>query len=1067
MFGQGRPIRWLFILTVSLFLPRMVAWADPGLWDFDLQVRAEEPTPSQDDATIRDIQFVGSRIGWAVGDRGTIWRTRDAGASWNFIAAPMNCSLQSVCFLTDRVGWIVGGGTTPFTRTDYGVVLFTSDGGQTWEHRAPDTLPPLYHVQFFDLQSGIAVGSSGGDSTSGVFVTADGGETWKAHSGQSGRAWRAADFHSTHAGVVSGRNGRVANVGGKDVLAQQFGSFGLRSLNDVRLQKDRSGWLVGDGALALTTDNEGVVWKLPPNPLPAELADITDFQAVAVNGAKAWIAGSPGSVIWHTQDRGQSWVKQPTGQTVPIHAIEFSSETNGVAAGALGLLLTTEDGGATWNAAHGGERRVAMMTIHARNEQVSCDLLAKYSGELGYRSLVAVTPRHDTGPDAVAYQDNDLRLSEAASLAGGSATKTGWRLPVEIPGIENHSERLVADWQRQTENRLQQVLVGGLVAQLRTWRPSIVIIDQPTEGDSTTEVLNEALLAAVEQAADPTRFIQQREQAELPPWEVGKVYVKLLPGSTGNSHLDTTELLPRLGKTVSTVATPAYGILLPKIAPAQQREAYRLIVDNTAPLGAQLKSGSLFTGLPISADSDARRELLQYDERLAEQRRKTAQRQKTFRAVTDNRLLNNAQHGMRLIAELEGLTRDLPDEQAALELSQLAEKYREQSRWDLAESTLVELVQKHPNQPVSRDAMRWLFQFWSSAETAWQRSRKVQIESKSVRSSAASVAQNIQRAIAIAQVPPSHREIEQASFENDPFDIVEQPSRLKIDENQDWRQGAVKNWHDQAIQMAKLIQRTSPRLIRSPQMRFPLASLMRQRGVYRSADSIYQSVLGVGTNDPWQATARAETWLGQPVDNAPKPMIICRETRTRPVLDGVLSDECWQQAQEIRLSNSVGRQPDGGEAAPLVMLAYDQEHLYVAASMPRVDGMPIDGPNYEGRHYDADLSQFDRVALYLDVDRDYATYYELVADQRGWTADTCWGDAEWNPHWFVAAHGDETHWRVEAAIPFTEMTPQTPKRNYVWSVGIVRILPAIGMQSWTQPAGETPRPETFGLVRFD
>ena len=29
--------------------------------------------------------------------------------------------------------------------------------------------------------------------------------------------------------------------------------------------------------------------------------------------------------------------------------------------------------------------------------------------------------------------------------------------------------------------------------------------------------------------------------------------------------------------------------------------------------------------------------------------------------------------------------------------------------------------------------------------------------------------------------------------------------------------------------------------------------------------------------------------------------------------------------------------------------------------------------------------------------------FELLIDSRGWTADRCWGDAAWNPEWFVAA----------------------------------------------------------------
>ena len=41
--------------------------------------------PFQDDASLHDVQFVGDRIGWAVGDHGVIWRTTDGGRNWDLI----------------------------------------------------------------------------------------------------------------------------------------------------------------------------------------------------------------------------------------------------------------------------------------------------------------------------------------------------------------------------------------------------------------------------------------------------------------------------------------------------------------------------------------------------------------------------------------------------------------------------------------------------------------------------------------------------------------------------------------------------------------------------------------------------------------------------------------------------------------------------------------------------------------------------------------------------------------------------------------------------------------------
>ena len=105
--------------------------------------------------------------------------------------------------------------------------------------------------------------------------------------------------------------------------------------------------------------------------------------------------------------------------------------------------------------------------------------------------------------------------------------------------------------------------------------------------------------------------------------------------------------------------------------------------------------------------------------------------------------------------------------------------------------------------------------------------------------------------------------------------------------------------------------------------------------------------------------------------------------------------------------------------------------------------------------------------LSLDIDRDYVTSFNFAVDQRGCTAESCCRDASWNPHWFVAAGGDKSHWRFEAAIPLDELTPVNPQRGSAWGLGVTRIIPAIGVESWTAPASASNAPENSGLLRFD
>jgi hypothetical protein len=174
------------------------------------------------------------------------------------------------------------------------------------------------------------------------------------------------------------------------------------------------------------------------------------------------------------------------------------------------------------------------------------------------------------------------------------------------------------------------------------------------------------------------------------------------------------------------------------------------------------------------------------------------------------------------------------------------------------------------------------------------------------------------------------------------------------------------------------------------------------------------------------------------------------------------------------------------------MLAYDDKYLYLAAQCrepPRATGSASATPGSAGatpaspggdgagqpsgnreekvRPRDGDLSAYDRVEFMFDIDRDFATYYHLAVDRRGWTFDRCWEDPTWDPPWFVATRRDAGTWTVEAAIPLKELTGEPPKTGDVWALGLQRVVPGVGFQSWTTPAAAASvLPDGFGYLVF-
>ncbi len=102
-----------------------------------------------------------------VGDRGHILLSKDEGKSWTQCPVPTRAMLTGVSFPDAQHGWVVG---------HDGVILNTTDGGQTWLRQDPGTeLETIYlDVLFLDPQRGFAVGAYG------KFIsTNDGGKTWQ------------------------------------------------------------------------------------------------------------------------------------------------------------------------------------------------------------------------------------------------------------------------------------------------------------------------------------------------------------------------------------------------------------------------------------------------------------------------------------------------------------------------------------------------------------------------------------------------------------------------------------------------------------------------------------------------------------------------------------------------------------------------------------------------------------------------------------------------------------------------------------------------------------------------
>lgn len=1058
---------------------RLLATATAGLvWITAGALRAWEPSPPDallSDAELCDVCFLDPDRGWAVGDRGVIWHTRDGGRHWQLQTSPVACRLESVYFLDDRLGWIAGGGTQPYTHRSSGVLLRTRDGGQRWEEVPRLLLPALSRIRFFDARRGWAAGSPSDLYPAGVLTTTDGGLSWCSLAVAAATRWQSADFFDTATGVVAGAGGVVGRVGLEGLAPILPPRAELRAVHCVRCvpsepvsagsgqlesvsapSRLQVAWAVGDGGLAMLTLDGGRSWRRPAGPLPEAIGQF-DCRALALHNEACWIAGSPGSYVFHTPDGGRTWGCFSTGQSLPIRALTFLDHDRGWAVGALGTILATRDGGRSWRIQRQGSARAALLAIFASADRIPLELFAGLSGDEGYVSVVDVVTRPHSEGASVGAAPLAARTHEAVVAVGGSQAEMAWQFPLQHSGLRRSTATIVADWQRfGTPGR--EALETYAARQIRIWRPEVVITESasPRGDDPLGQMVNQAVLSAVEKARSETQFAEQIGAAGLTAWEVKKVFGSLGGDVAGNVNLTTSQLAPRLGGSLSDHARCGWQLLRTRSQPPPQTYGFRLLINRVA---ADVGQRDFFSGTHVTTGSEGRRMSvnpppsdLRMLGRLAQQRRNTQQLLRRLAEATSGEAA--------WLGQVESLIRGLEPPAASELLFELAQSLQDAGRPDLAASVYDLLVRQNPSSPLCDAALIWLVQYHASSEAAWggQRHRQTPPEATlavakvdaEADASSASATQPVEFPAPIGSQTGSSLD-SPAMIDHQRVTEPGKPLRDQLEQRA-----------QRAAFYGQLIQHARPALYSAPEVRFPLTIVGRQAGDGRELGSYFRSLAGARREDAWPACANAELWLSQSGRPAPKAVLECRRTSQRPRLDGRLDDEAWRDCLP---ANLIDIDADKADWPAAVMLTYDEEFLFVAARCCKAPGAlyPSAGPR---RSRDPDLNDRDRIELLIDVDRDYSTYYRLAIDHRGWALDECVGVVAWDPDWYIAAAEDESSWTIEAAMPWSELCAQPPDDRTVWALGLQRVIPGAGFQSWSRPADPAVTPTGFGLLRF-
>jgi photosystem II stability/assembly factor-like uncharacterized protein/tetratricopeptide (TPR) repeat protein len=980
-----------------------------------------------DDAPLRAVQFVDANEGWAVGDEGVIWHTIDGGKNWERQPSGVRASLRSVQFLTPFIGWVAGRQELPYGGGSLGVLLVTRDGGCTWQPVSLNTLPGLNCVRFFDDKFGIAAGDGSEQFPTGVFTTGDGGRTWKPLPGPRCPSWLAADFRQDgQVGALAGGWSRLASLQKGSLTAADVDTLGGRTLHGVQLVGEQA-VAVGEGGLVLvSTKTAGVRWGFADLKLPADALACLDFYAVHSRGEHVWVAGRPGSIVLHSRDRGRTWDVRHTGQSLALHGIFFLTEQRGWAVGELGTVLGTDDGGKSWTVQRKGGNRAALLCIHARRAGIPLETMALVGGDEGY----LVTALQVTAPDPAsalpARAADGWRCNQAVRMAGGAAGEMLWQFP--LPEYFNRSGKvdLVRSWDRLHGDHAAEQLLRQIVLALRTWQPDVVVADG-SDGAPLEALVAEAVQQAFERAADSKAFPEHIDKLGLQPWKATKLYCRSNQGADASVVLHLRTAKPSLRSSAVDFVAPASVVLAdePTVSPSQS--AYRLVASRNEG-GAKHKG--LLDGSSLTYGGAARR--AQQPPAALDANDEAAQ--KTRRQL--QALLEAPDAGPadpnRLLVQIGPLLKALPDDEGAPAVFGVAHHFVRKGQWLLAREAFLLMADRYPAHPLSAQAYRWLIRQNASSEA--------------------------RRRHELGQflLPPAPEVRQAAASEINRNGAEARPLRLLGD------LAEARRWNEGALATEPRLAGFGPLFANDPAAQFCLQAARRNLKQTDEAKQWYTRFLEKHPEGPWHDAAAAELWLANRSGPAPKPVAWCRQTTKRPHLDGAFDDACWQGVEPLQFRNVSG---DTSKDYPTeARLAYDKEFLYLALRCEHPADRHV--APVKVRQRDADLRDFDRVSLLIDLDRDYSTYFHFQVDQRGCLSDDCWGDKSWNPRWFVAVRSDATSWQIEAAIPLKELTGDPLPAGRAWACNLVRILPGRGVQAWSAPADVEPRPEGMGLLIF-
>jgi len=258
----------------------------------------------------------------------SLFKTTNGGDNWIQLPSLSGELLVDVELLNEKI----------WGATDWGRIIFSDDGGQTWAVQFVDSSITEFmnYIEMFDENNGIAMGDVyAGHPTNNpgpaLFLkTTNGGQNWvsvndSAFGGLSGDTWRRLDF-------VSPSIGYFREMGGANPGVIFKTTDGCRSWTQLPLNVNASVIKFYDENIGITSNilnsvsrtlDGGLTWETFPSPIGWG----NDFEFQPEIPQNIWAVDA--DYIYFSSNLGQNWVTEtiPVGQLIGRDLI-FTSQLN-------------------------------------------------------------------------------------------------------------------------------------------------------------------------------------------------------------------------------------------------------------------------------------------------------------------------------------------------------------------------------------------------------------------------------------------------------------------------------------------------------------------------------------------------------------------------------------------------------------------------------------------------------------------------------------------------------------------------------------------------------------------